>query len=153
MCWILIVEGFIGMVKFVILNCGCGHMNIVISKITIKYEKCGLCSAKCQNCIHGTCCKLQCKTMVKLFIACEWFLCIFSLLVDNFFSDMVLWCCNLLFLVFCHIERKPASRDNKNMSPGGYTVEVTGLSPKATEKDVYDFFAFSGAIEYVEIVR
>ncbi|KAJ7943501.1 Binding partner of ACD11 1 [Quillaja saponaria] len=39
------------------------------------------------------------------------------------------------------------------MTPGGYTVEVTGLSPKATEKDVYDFFAFSGAIEHVEIVR
>ncbi|XP_039040533.1 binding partner of ACD11 1-like [Hibiscus syriacus] len=34
-----------------------------------------------------------------------------------------------------------------------YTVEVTGLSPKATEKDVYDFFAFSGAVEHVEIVR
>ncbi|XP_059445039.1 binding partner of ACD11 1 [Corylus avellana] len=37
------------------------------------------------------------------------------------------------------------------MNPGGYTVEVSGLSPKATEKDVYDFFAFSGAIEHVEI--
>lgn len=32
-------------------------------------------------------------------------------------------------------------------------MEVTGLSPKATEKDVYDFFAFSGAIEHVEIIR
>lgn len=39
------------------------------------------------------------------------------------------------------------------MSSGGYAVEVTGLSPKATEKDVYEFFAFSGAIEHVEIVR
>lgn len=39
----------------------------------------------------------------------------------------------------------------ENMNPGGYTVEVSGLSPKATEKDVYDFFAFSGAIEHVEI--
>ncbi|XP_058084049.1 binding partner of ACD11 1 isoform X2 [Magnolia sinica] len=39
------------------------------------------------------------------------------------------------------------------MSPSGYTVEVTSLSPNATEKDVYDFFAFSGAIEHVEIVR
>ncbi|XP_022968307.1 binding partner of ACD11 1-like isoform X2 [Cucurbita maxima] len=39
------------------------------------------------------------------------------------------------------------------MNPGGYTVEVTGLSPKATEKDILDFFAFSGAIELVEIVR
>lgn len=39
------------------------------------------------------------------------------------------------------------------MNSDGYIVEVTGLSPKATEKDVYDFFAFSGAIEHVEIVR
>ncbi|XP_010256892.1 PREDICTED: binding partner of ACD11 1-like isoform X2 [Nelumbo nucifera] len=39
------------------------------------------------------------------------------------------------------------------MSPSGYTVEVTSLSPNATEKDVYDFFAFSGTIEHVEIVR
>ncbi|KAK4762697.1 hypothetical protein SAY86_008465 [Trapa natans] len=36
---------------------------------------------------------------------------------------------------------------------GGYAVEVTGLSPKATEKDLLDFFAFSGAIEHVEIIR
>ncbi|KAF3431433.1 hypothetical protein FNV43_RR26164 [Rhamnella rubrinervis] len=36
---------------------------------------------------------------------------------------------------------------------GGYTVEVTGLSPFATDKDVYDFFALSGTIENVEIVR
>ncbi|KAL5553884.1 hypothetical protein UlMin_041285 [Ulmus minor] len=39
------------------------------------------------------------------------------------------------------------------MNSGGYAVEVTGLSPKATEKDVHDFFAFSGAIEHVEIIR
>ncbi|XVE85897.1 hypothetical protein DITRI_Ditri17bG0128300 [Diplodiscus trichospermus] len=39
------------------------------------------------------------------------------------------------------------------MSDFGYTVEVTGLSPKATETDVYDFFAFSGTIEQVEIIR
>lgn len=39
------------------------------------------------------------------------------------------------------------------MNPGGYTVEVTGLSPDATEKDVRDFFAFCGTIEHVEIVR
>ncbi|KAA8532998.1 hypothetical protein F0562_032885 [Nyssa sinensis] len=39
------------------------------------------------------------------------------------------------------------------MNPGGYTVEVTGLSPKAAEKDVYDFFAFCGTIEHVEIAR
>ncbi|CAN6550560.1 unnamed protein product [Malus baccata var. baccata] len=41
----------------------------------------------------------------------------------------------------------------EKMSSGGYAVEVTGLSPKATEKDVYDFFAFSGSIDHVEIVR
>nr|XP_025699138.1 binding partner of ACD11 1 isoform X2 [Arachis hypogaea] len=35
----------------------------------------------------------------------------------------------------------------------GYMVEVTGLSPKTTEKDLHHFFAFSGAIEHVEIVR
>nr|DAD31198.1 TPA_asm: hypothetical protein HUJ06_010049 [Nelumbo nucifera] len=39
------------------------------------------------------------------------------------------------------------------MDPSGYTVEVTSLSPNATEKDVYDFFAFSGTVEHVEIVR
>ncbi|XP_075497168.1 binding partner of ACD11 1-like isoform X2 [Primulina tabacum] len=39
------------------------------------------------------------------------------------------------------------------MSPSGYIVEVTSLSPKAMEKDVYDFFAFCGAIEHVEIIR
>lgn len=39
------------------------------------------------------------------------------------------------------------------MNLGGYTVEVTSLSPRATEKDVHDFFAFSGAIEHVEIIR
>ncbi|KAG9451239.1 hypothetical protein H6P81_011204 [Aristolochia fimbriata] len=39
------------------------------------------------------------------------------------------------------------------MSETGYTIEVTNLSPHATEKDVFDFFAFSGVIEHVEIVR
>ncbi|KAK8686795.1 hypothetical protein V6N13_125812 [Hibiscus sabdariffa] len=39
------------------------------------------------------------------------------------------------------------------MNEFGYTVEATGLPPQATEKDVYDFFAFSGTIEHVEIVR
>lgn len=39
------------------------------------------------------------------------------------------------------------------MDPGEYTVEVTSLSPEATEKDVHDFFAFCGKIEHVEIVR
>lgn len=39
------------------------------------------------------------------------------------------------------------------MNPGEHTIEVTGLSPNATEEDVYDFFSFSGAIEHVEIIR
>lgn len=39
------------------------------------------------------------------------------------------------------------------MYPGGYTAEVTSLSPKATEKDVRDFFAYCGEIEHVEIIR
>ncbi|CAA7395062.1 unnamed protein product [Spirodela intermedia] len=39
------------------------------------------------------------------------------------------------------------------MNPGGYTVQVTNLSPRATEGDVSDFFSFSGEIEHVEIVR
>ncbi|PIN24956.1 hypothetical protein CDL12_02296 [Handroanthus impetiginosus] len=41
----------------------------------------------------------------------------------------------------------------RQMSPSGYIAEVTNLSPNATEKDVYDFFALCGAIEHVEIVR
>ncbi|XP_039126084.1 binding partner of ACD11 1 [Dioscorea cayenensis subsp. rotundata] len=39
------------------------------------------------------------------------------------------------------------------MSSNGYIVEVTNLSPNATERDVYDFFSFSGAIEHIEIIR
>ncbi|VFQ93100.1 unnamed protein product [Cuscuta campestris] len=39
------------------------------------------------------------------------------------------------------------------MNPGGYTAEVIGLSPLATEKDVSDFFALCGKIDHVEIVR
>ncbi|XP_011071016.1 binding partner of ACD11 1 isoform X2 [Sesamum indicum] len=39
------------------------------------------------------------------------------------------------------------------MNPTGYTVEISNLSPNATEKDVYDFFAFCGAIQHVVIVR
>ncbi|CAN4124423.1 unnamed protein product [Withania somnifera] len=39
------------------------------------------------------------------------------------------------------------------MNPGGYTAEVTGLSPNATENDVHDFFSFCGEIEHVDIVR
>ncbi|KAL5582325.1 hypothetical protein UlMin_014767 [Ulmus minor] len=39
------------------------------------------------------------------------------------------------------------------MYPGGYTAEVTSLSPQATEKDVYDFFSHCGAVEHVEFIR
>ncbi|XP_022773724.1 binding partner of ACD11 1-like [Durio zibethinus] len=39
------------------------------------------------------------------------------------------------------------------MYPGGYAAEVTSLSPKATEKDLQDFFAYCGAIEHVKIIR
>ncbi|XP_050104147.1 binding partner of ACD11 1-like isoform X1 [Malus sylvestris] len=39
------------------------------------------------------------------------------------------------------------------MYPGGYTAEVTSLSPKATEEDVYNFFGHCGAVEHVEIIR
>ncbi|CAN8293554.1 unnamed protein product [Cochlearia groenlandica] len=35
----------------------------------------------------------------------------------------------------------------------GYGVEVTGLSPAVTEKDLVAFFSFSGAIEHVDIVK
>ncbi|OMO79239.1 hypothetical protein CCACVL1_13814 [Corchorus capsularis] len=39
------------------------------------------------------------------------------------------------------------------MYTGGYTAEITSLSPNATEKDIHDFFAYCGAIEHVEIIR
>lgn len=39
------------------------------------------------------------------------------------------------------------------MYPGGYTIEVTTLSPRATEKDLRDFFLHCGAIEHLEIIR
>ncbi|KAF2618270.1 hypothetical protein F2Q68_00040780 [Brassica cretica] len=35
----------------------------------------------------------------------------------------------------------------------GFGVEVTGLSPAVTEKDLIDFFSFSGAIQHIDIVR
>lgn len=41
----------------------------------------------------------------------------------------------------------------RTMYPGGYTAEVTTLSPKATEKDVYDFFNNCGNILHLEIIR
>ncbi|KAF3665217.1 binding partner of ACD11 1 [Capsicum chacoense] len=36
---------------------------------------------------------------------------------------------------------------------GHFTAEVTSLSPKATEKDVSEFFSHCGEIEQVEIIR
>ncbi|GFQ08292.1 protein vip1 [Phtheirospermum japonicum] len=39
------------------------------------------------------------------------------------------------------------------MSPDGYTIEITNLSPNATKKEIYEFFAFCGAIQRVEIIR
>ncbi|MED6221423.1 hypothetical protein PIB30_054483 [Stylosanthes scabra] len=39
------------------------------------------------------------------------------------------------------------------MYSGGYTAEVTSLSPRATEKDVHNFFTYCGIIENVEIIR
>lgn len=39
------------------------------------------------------------------------------------------------------------------MRTRGYAVEITNLSPNATEKDVNDFLAFCGAIQHVELVR
>ncbi|XP_022741659.1 binding partner of ACD11 1-like isoform X1 [Durio zibethinus] len=39
------------------------------------------------------------------------------------------------------------------MHPRGYIAEITSLSPKATEKDVCNFFAYCSAIEHVEIIR
>lgn len=34
-----------------------------------------------------------------------------------------------------------------------YTVEVTGLSPNASDKEVYEFFSYCGEIEHLEIIR
>ncbi|KAK6928209.1 RNA recognition motif domain [Dillenia turbinata] len=39
------------------------------------------------------------------------------------------------------------------MFPGGYTAEVTSLSPKVSEDEVYNFFSYCGPIEHVEIIR
>lgn len=39
------------------------------------------------------------------------------------------------------------------MKTRGYAVEITNLSPTATEKDVRDFLAFCGSIQHVEFVR
>ncbi|KAJ0975238.1 hypothetical protein J5N97_017224 [Dioscorea zingiberensis] len=39
------------------------------------------------------------------------------------------------------------------MNSSVHVAEITNLSPSATERDVYDFFSFSGAIEHIEIIR
>ncbi|KAL9297176.1 hypothetical protein ACSQ67_023072 [Phaseolus vulgaris] len=39
------------------------------------------------------------------------------------------------------------------MYTDGYTALVTNLSPRATENDVHNFFAYCGPIEHVEIIR
>ncbi|KAL3636269.1 hypothetical protein CASFOL_020816 [Castilleja foliolosa] len=39
------------------------------------------------------------------------------------------------------------------MISSGYTIEVSNLPHNTTKKDVYDFFAFCGSIQCVEIVR
>lgn len=39
------------------------------------------------------------------------------------------------------------------MSQGEFAIEVTGLSPKATEKDLFEFFSFCGSIDHLEIFR
>lgn len=39
------------------------------------------------------------------------------------------------------------------MYPGGYTAEVTCLSPTATEKDISEFFSHCGEVEHLDIIR
>lgn len=39
------------------------------------------------------------------------------------------------------------------MYPGGYTAEVTCLSPTATEKEISDFFSHCGEVEHLDIIR
>ncbi|KAM7267921.1 hypothetical protein ACFE04_010087 [Oxalis oulophora] len=39
------------------------------------------------------------------------------------------------------------------MYPIGFILEVTSLSPKAKEKDLYEFFGHCGAVENIEILR
>ena len=62
-------------------------------------------------------------------------------------------CCISWFLLFFHFPRFSQSGFFGKMYPGGYTAEVTSLSPKATEEDVYNFFGHCGAVEHVEIIR
>ncbi|XP_025825769.1 binding partner of ACD11 1 isoform X1 [Panicum hallii] len=39
------------------------------------------------------------------------------------------------------------------MSETGYTVQVTNLSSRVSESDLYEFFSFSGPIEHIELIR
>lgn len=39
------------------------------------------------------------------------------------------------------------------MYPGGYTAEITNLTPRATENDVQNFFEYCGVIERVDVIR
>uniref|UniRef100_A0A804RMQ0 RRM domain-containing protein n=1 Tax=Zea mays TaxID=4577 RepID=A0A804RMQ0_MAIZE len=39
------------------------------------------------------------------------------------------------------------------MSETGHTVQVTNLSSRVSESDLYEFFSFSGPIEHVELIR
>ncbi|WJX75195.1 hypothetical protein P8452_58748 [Trifolium repens] len=39
------------------------------------------------------------------------------------------------------------------MYQGGYTAEITNLSPRATENDVHNFFGYCGVIERVDVIR
>lgn len=47
----------------------------------------------------------------------------------------------------------PFGKISETMYPGGYTAEVTSLSPKVTEKDICSFFSHCGILEHVEIIR
>nr|GMC95206.1 binding partner of ACD11 1-like isoform X1 [Ipomoea batatas] len=42
---------------------------------------------------------------------------------------------------------------SESMIVENYTVEVTGLSPNASDKEVYEFFSYCGEIEHLEIIR
>jgi len=39
------------------------------------------------------------------------------------------------------------------MYPGGYTAEITNLSPRATDNDVHNFFGYCGVIQRVDVIR
>ncbi|KAL6844495.1 hypothetical protein ACP4OV_026168 [Aristida adscensionis] len=47
----------------------------------------------------------------------------------------------------------PADVSDGIMSETGYTVQVSNLSSRVSESDLYEFFSFSGPIEHVELIR